>query len=78
MRRDLVINILLIITGIVLALVLFGAGAMWRSRVSAPPARSSLNKVGGNASGARVSNRPNQAVSLIGPPCMRSTIIAKR
>ena len=30
MRRDLIINILLIIAGIVLALVLFGAGAMWR------------------------------------------------
>lgn len=31
MRRDFIINILLIIAGIVLALVLFGAGAMWRS-----------------------------------------------
>jgi cytochrome c biogenesis protein CcdA len=40
MRRDFVINILLIIAGIVLAFVLFGAGAMWRMR----SARTSLNK----------------------------------
>lgn len=45
-RRDLVINVLLIIAGIVLALVLFAAGAMWRSRMSARPARTSLNRIG--------------------------------
>jgi len=39
MRRDLAINILLIIAGIVLAFVLFGAGAMWKSKVSVRPAR---------------------------------------
>jgi len=44
MRRDLLITILLIIAGIVLAFVLFGAGTMWRSRVSVRPARMiSLN-----------------------------------
>lgn len=31
MGRDLIISILLIIAGIVLALVLFGAGVLWRS-----------------------------------------------
>lgn len=45
MKRDTVINILLIMVGILLALALFGAGAMWkggmhpsRPSVSAPPA----------------------------------------
>jgi hypothetical protein len=33
MNRNLLINILLIIVGMVLALVLFAAGAMWRGRV---------------------------------------------
>ena len=32
MNRDFVINVLLIIVGIVLALALFGAGVLWRSR----------------------------------------------
>jgi hypothetical protein len=41
MRRDFVINILLIIAGIVLAFVLFGAGAMWGSR----PARTSIKEM---------------------------------
>lgn len=45
-RRDLVINVLLIIAGIVLAFALFAAGAMWRSRMSARPARTSLNTMG--------------------------------
>jgi hypothetical protein len=31
MKRDLIINVLLIIAGIVLAVALFGAGALWRS-----------------------------------------------
>ena len=33
MKRDTVINVLLIIAGIVLAIALFGAGVLWRSRV---------------------------------------------
>ncbi len=43
MNRDLVINILLIIAGIVLAIVLFGAGAVWRGRTSARPPGVSLD-----------------------------------
>ncbi len=47
MRRDLIIiiNILLIIAGIVVASVLFGAGAMSRNSVSARPPRTSLNSL---------------------------------
>jgi hypothetical protein len=32
MNRDLVINILLILAGLVLAIALFGAGVLWKSR----------------------------------------------
>ena len=32
MNRDLVINILLFLAGIVLAIALFGAGVLWKSR----------------------------------------------
>ena len=32
MNRDLVIDILLILAGIVLAFALFGAGALWKSK----------------------------------------------
>jgi hypothetical protein len=32
MNRDLVINVLLIVAGIVLAFLLFGAGAVWRGK----------------------------------------------
>jgi hypothetical protein len=39
MKRDTVINVLLIIAGIVLAIALFGAGAFWRGKVA--PKRSS-------------------------------------
>ena len=42
MNRDLVINILLILAGIVLALALFGAGVLWKSR--APTKTSGLVK----------------------------------
>lgn len=41
MRRYLVINILLVIAGIVLALALFGAGAMWKARMQ--PAHPSVS-----------------------------------
>ena len=41
MRRHLVINILLVIAGIVLALTLFGAGAMWMGRMQ--PAHPSVS-----------------------------------
>lgn len=41
MKRDTVINILLIIMGILLALALFGAGAVWKSRMQ--PSRSSVS-----------------------------------
>jgi hypothetical protein len=40
MKRDTVINILLIIAGIVLAIVLFGAGAVWKGKVQ--PTRPSV------------------------------------
>jgi hypothetical protein len=40
MKRALDINVLLIIAGIVLAFLLFGAGAMWKSRVSVRPPSS--------------------------------------
>ena len=40
MRRHLVINILLVIAGIILALGLFGAGAMWKGRMQ--PAHPSV------------------------------------
>jgi hypothetical protein len=32
MNRDLVINVLLIVAGVLLAFLLFGAGALWRSK----------------------------------------------
>lgn len=41
MRRHMVINILLVIAGIVLALALFGAGAMWKGRMQ--PAHPSVS-----------------------------------
>ena len=39
MRRCLLINILLVVAGILLALALFGAGAVWKGRMkpSRPP-----------------------------------------
>src|SRR5215472_12748783 len=40
MKRDTVINILLIIAGIVLAIALFGAGAVWKGKVQ--PTRPSV------------------------------------
>ena len=40
MKRDTVINILLIIAGIVLAIALFGAGAVWKGKVQ--PRRPSV------------------------------------
>jgi len=40
MKRDTVINILLIIAGIVLAITLFGAGAVWKGEVQ--PTRPSV------------------------------------
>jgi hypothetical protein len=40
-KRHLLINILLVIAGIVLALVLFGAGAMWKGRMQ--PAHPSVS-----------------------------------
>ena len=39
MKRDVVITVLLVIAGIILAIVLFGAGVFWRGKTS--PARSS-------------------------------------
>ena len=39
MTRDTLITVLLVLAGIVLALVLFGAGAFWKGRTS--PKRSS-------------------------------------
>lgn len=41
MRRDLIINFLLVIAGIVLAIVLFGAGAIWRGRIPTKAPRTS-------------------------------------
>ena len=40
MRRWLLINILLVIAGILLALALFGAGAVWKGRMK--PSRPSV------------------------------------
>ncbi len=47
MKRDAVINVLLIIVGIALAIALFGAGTFWRSRVEpekAHPAHTDSRK----------------------------------
>jgi len=41
MRRSVLINILLVITGILLAIALFGAGAVWKGRVK--PSRPSVS-----------------------------------
>jgi len=41
MRRCLLINILLVIAGILLALALFGAGAVWKGRMK--PSRPSVS-----------------------------------
>jgi hypothetical protein len=41
MKRDTLINILLIIAGILLALALFGAGAVWKGRMK--PNRPSVS-----------------------------------
>jgi hypothetical protein len=43
MRRDTLITVLLVIAGIVLAFILFGAGALWRGRTA--PKRSSQTDV---------------------------------
>lgn len=43
MKRDTVINVLLIIAGIVLAFALFGAGAFWRGKST--PKKSSQVKL---------------------------------
>lgn len=45
MRRHMVINILLVIAGIVLALALFGAGAMWKGRIPEKAPRTSMHDV---------------------------------
>jgi hypothetical protein len=37
MKRDTVINVLLIIAGIVLAIALFGAGVLWKSKAARSP-----------------------------------------
>lgn len=37
MKRDTAINLLLIIAGIVLAIALFGAGILWKSRATEGP-----------------------------------------
>lgn len=37
MKRDTVINVLLIIAGIVLAIALFGAGVLWKSGAATSP-----------------------------------------
>jgi FtsZ-interacting cell division protein ZipA len=37
MKRDTVINVLLIIVGIVLAIALFSAGVLWKSRAARSP-----------------------------------------
>ena len=39
MKRDVVITVLLVVAGIILAFVLFGAGAFWKVKTS--PARPS-------------------------------------
>jgi hypothetical protein len=41
MRRSLLINILLVIAGILLAVALFGAGAVWKGRMK--PSRPSVS-----------------------------------
>jgi len=41
MRRRVLINILLVIAGILLALALFGAGAVWKGRMK--PGRPSVS-----------------------------------
>ena len=43
MNRDLVINVLLIIAGIVLAIALFSAGVLWKSRTATRRLQSSLH-----------------------------------
>ena len=45
MRRDLMINVVLVIAGIVLAIVLFAAGAMWTGRIPAKAPRTSMHDV---------------------------------
>lgn len=42
MKRDTVINVLLIIAGIVLAIALFGAGVLWKSGAGGNPKSFSL------------------------------------
>jgi hypothetical protein len=51
MKRDTVINILLIIAGIVLAIALFGAGAVWKGKVE--PTRPSVLSAPGAGKGGR-------------------------
>jgi len=45
MKRETVINLLLILAGIVLAIALFGAGAFWKGKSS--PKRSSQERFWG-------------------------------
>jgi hypothetical protein len=42
MKRDLIVCILLVIAGIVLAIVIFGAGAVWKGRTPARAPGASL------------------------------------
>jgi len=58
MKRDLVINVLLIIAGILLAFALFGAGAVWKGKM--PPRRPSAS------SAPEVGNDPGQALAKAG------------
>lgn len=53
MRRDTVITVLLVIAGIILAFVLFGAGAFWKSRNSRRSSRQWSHTTCENVSGSR-------------------------
>ena len=55
MNRDLIINVLLIIAGIVLAIALFGAGVLWRSKTAAK-ATSLMLRTWGQPSAVRSSH----------------------
>lgn len=58
MSRDLMINVLLVIAGILLAIVLFAAGARWRSRIRAQAPRTSMHDV-------RVPTKTGSSLSIL-------------
>jgi FtsZ-interacting cell division protein ZipA len=62
MKRDTAFNILLIIMGILLALALFGAGAVWKSRMQ--PSRPSVSAPAAEKDRSLANKKPDSEESM--------------